>query len=153
MFVATALLSIPINGYVQFQWLYIRLFVYVEAAGPILATGHAKLPVLMAVYDAVLFATIATLCAHDDYGRSLVLSAVAKRLPSSGGCRLTSARLLAAAFLVLFPAYLVPIGVMSTLRVAGFAHPSYDTWPYPEVRVYDPYGDVERSGRPGPFYR
>jgi hypothetical protein len=26
-------------------------------------------------------------------------------------------------------------------------------WPYPTVKVYDPYGHLERAGKPGPFYR
>ena len=41
----------------------------------------------------------------------------------------------------------------SMLRVGGDPKPAYDVWPYPAVKVYDPYGDLERAGKPGPFYR
>lgn len=37
--------------------------------------------------------------------------------------------------------------------VRGHAKPSYDVYPYPSVKVYDPYGDLERAGKPDPFYR
>ena len=39
------------------------------------------------------------------------------------------------------------------MRVSGLAEPAYDKYPYPSVKVYDPYGDLERAGKPGPFYR
>ena len=47
----------------------------------------------------------------------------------------------------------VPIAVFSLLRIGGEPKPAYDVWPYPPVKVYDPYGDLERAGKPGPFYR
>lgn len=47
----------------------------------------------------------------------------------------------------------VPIAVFSLSRVSGAATPSYDKYPYPAVKVYDPYGDLERAAKPGPFYR
>ena len=36
---------------------------------------------------------------------------------------------------------------------ALMAAPAYDNWPYPTVKVYDPYGHLERAGKPGPFYQ
>ncbi len=50
-------------------------------------------------------------------------------------------------------AVLLPIAVFSLLRVGGDPKPAYDQWPYPTVKVYDPYGDLEQAGKPGPFYR
>jgi hypothetical protein len=50
-------------------------------------------------------------------------------------------------------AVLLPIAVFSLLRVGGDPEPAYGKWPYPTVKVYDPYGDLERAGMPGPFYR
>jgi hypothetical protein len=38
--------------------------------------------------------------------------------------------------------------------VAGIAKPAYhDEFRYPAVKVYDPYGDLQRAGKPGPFYQ
>ena len=54
---------------------------------------------------------------------------------------------------VLVTAVAVPIGVFSLLRISGHTAPAYDRYPYPAVKVYDPYGDLERAGKPGPFYR
>ena len=54
---------------------------------------------------------------------------------------------------VLLSAVLLPIAVFSLLRVAGDPKPTYDLWPYPTVKIYDPYGDLQRAGRPGPFYQ
>jgi hypothetical protein len=54
---------------------------------------------------------------------------------------------------VLMSAVLFPIVVFSLLRIAGDAKPAYEVRPYPTVKVYDPYGDLERAGKPGPFYR
>ena len=48
---------------------------------------------------------------------------------------------------------LKPVGVFSLLRISGHTAPAYDRFPYPFVRVYDPYGDLQRAGKPGPFYR
>jgi hypothetical protein len=47
----------------------------------------------------------------------------------------------------------VPIAIFSLLRIGTDPRPAYDTWPYPTVKVYDPYGDLDRAGKPGPFYR
>jgi len=66
--------------------------------------------------------------------------------------RITTTRLLVIATAVLISAVLIPIAVFSLLRVGG-PKPAYDRWPYPNVKVYDPYGDLERAGKPGPFYR
>jgi hypothetical protein len=136
LFLFAAAVSVPINAIIQLQWLYVGLFVYTEAAGPIIHVGHVQLPLFMALYDAFLYATIALLCRHDPNGQSVVLVALARRLPS-GRTRseVTSVRLVLIATALLFVAYLVPIGVMSALRVGGLANPSYDRWPFPTVKI------------------
>ena len=49
---------------------------------------------------------------------------------------------------------LAPLGALSMLRAAGIAKPAYhDEFRYPAVKVYDPYGDLQRAGNPGPFYQ
>ena len=50
-------------------------------------------------------------------------------------------------------AVVLPIAVFSLLRIGGNPKPAYDVWPYPAVKVYDPYGHLEKAGKPGPFYR
>src|SRR5215471_4747073 len=46
----------------QFFWLKVGLFVYTEAAGPVLHIAERQLPLLMVIYDSVLFAVVAVLC-------------------------------------------------------------------------------------------
>jgi Spirocyclase AveC-like len=136
----------------QFMWLKVGLFVYTEAAGPVLHVGGRQLPLYMMIYDSVLFAVVALLCVRDDSGRPAVLAKIAQSLPGLGA-RITTARLTVVATVVLVSAVLLPIAVFSLLRVAGDPRPAYDQWPYPTVKVYDPYGDLERAGKPGPFYQ
>jgi hypothetical protein len=106
----------------------------------------------MVIYDSVLFAIVALLCVRDDNGRPAIVVKLAQRFPGLR-TRVTTARLLVVATAVLMSAVLLPIAVFSLLRVAGEPKPAYDVWPYPAVKVYDPYGDLERAGKPGPFYR
>jgi hypothetical protein len=144
--------GLPLNALMQFIWLKVGLFVYTEAAGPVVHIAGRQLPVLMVIYDSVLFAVVALLCVRDDNGRPAVVAKLAQRLPALGS-RITTARLMVVATAVLMTAVLLPIAVFSMLRVGGDPKPAYDMWPYPTVKVYDPYGDLERADKPGPFYR
>ena len=152
VFVTSFVVGLPLNALVQFLWLKVGLFVYTQAAGPVVHIADRRLPVLMVVYDSVLFAVVALLCVRDDSGRPMVIAALTQRL-SFFSPRLNTARLLVTATAVLMAAVLAPIAVFTLLRVSGDPSPAYDRWPYPEVKVYDPYGDLERAGKPGPFYR
>jgi len=146
--------GLPLNALMQFMWLKVGLFVYTEAAGPVLHVAGRQLPVLMVIYDSVLFAIVALLCVCDDSGRPAMVAKLAHNLPSLGGAdRITTTRLTVIATAVLMSAVLFPIVVFSLLRIAGDAKPAYEVWPYPTVKVYDPFGDLERAGKPGPFYR
>ena len=42
---------------------------------------------------------------------------------------------------------------LAGLRSAGLSEPAFDKFPYPTVKVYDPYGHLEEAGKPGPFYK
>jgi Spirocyclase AveC-like len=152
VFITGFIAGLPLNALVQFMWLKVGLFVYTEAAGPLLHLGGRHLPVYMVIYDSVLFAIVAVLCVRDDNGRPAIVARLAGRLPALGE-RISTSRLLAVATAVLMSAVLLPIAVFSLLRVSGDPKPAYDVWPYPAVNVYDPYGDLERAGKPGPFYR
>jgi Spirocyclase AveC-like len=99
-----------------------------------------------------LFAIVAVLCVRDDSGRPAIVARSVHSLPATGR-RITTTRLLVIATAVLISAVLIPIALFSLLRVGGGPKPAYDRWPYPNVKVYDPYGDLERAGKPGPFYR
>ena len=144
--------GLPLNALMQFMWLKVGLFVYTEAAGPLLHVFGRYLPLYMVIYDSVLFAIVALLCVRDDNGRSAIVAMLADRLPGLGA-RITTTRLLVVATAVLMSAVLLPIAVFSLMRISGDPKPAYDLWPYPTVKVYDPYGDLERAGKPGPFYR
>jgi hypothetical protein len=134
------------------MWLKVGLFVYTEAAGPVLHVGDRHLPLYMVIYDSVLFAIVALLCVRDDNGRPALVVKLTQHLPAFSS-RITTARLLVVATVVLMSAVALPIAVFSLLRVGGEPTPAYNVWPYPAVKVYDPYGDLEQAGKPGPFYR
>ena len=144
--------GLPLNAFMQFMWLKVGLFVYTEAAGPVLHLLSRQLPLYMVIYDSVLFAIVALMCVPDDSGRPAIVARLAHSLPASGR-RVTTTRLLVMATAVLMSAVLLPIAVFSLLRISSDPKPAYDKWPYPTVKVYDPYGDLERAGKPGPFYR
>jgi hypothetical protein len=152
VFITGFIAGLPLNALMQFMWLKVGLFVYTEAAGPVLHLGGRHLPLYMVIYDSVLFAIVAVLCVRDDNGRPAIVARLTGRLPALGE-RISTSRLLAVATAVLMSAVLLPIAVFSLLRVSGDPKPAYDVWPYPAIKVYDPYGDLERAGKPGPFYR
>jgi hypothetical protein len=152
VFITGFVAGLPLNAVMQFMWLKVGLFVYTEAAGPVLHVFGTQLPVYMVIYDSVLFAIVALLCVHDDSGRPAIVARLARSVPVSAQ-RITTTRLLVIATAVLMSAVLIPIAVLSLLRTGGDPKPAYDRWPYPNVKVYDPYGDLERAGKPGPFYR
>jgi hypothetical protein len=141
--------GLPINALMQFLWLKVGLFVYTQAAGPMLHIGERRLPLLMIIYDSVLFALVAVLCVRDDNGRPAVVARLVTRM----GGRTTPGRLLVVATALLMTAVAVPIALFSLLRISDQTSPAYDRYPYPAVKVYDPYGDLAKSGKPGPFYR
>jgi hypothetical protein len=145
VFITGFIAGLPLNALMQFMWLKVGLFVYTEAAGPVLHIAGRQLPVLMVIYDSVLFAVVALLCIRDDNGRPAIVAKLAART--------TTSRLIAVVTAVMMSAVLLPIAVFSLLRISGDPKPAYDVWPYPAVKVYDPYGDLERAGKPGPFYR
>ncbi len=145
VFITGFVASLPLNALMQFMWLKVGLFVYTEAAGPVLHLFGRHLPLYMVIYDSVLFAIVAVLCVRDDTGRPAVVARLAVRP--------TATRMTVIATAVLMTAVLAPIAVFSLLRIGGDPTPAYDVWPYPTFKVYDPYGDLERAGKPGPFYR
>jgi Spirocyclase AveC-like len=156
VFITAFIAGLPLNALMQFLWLKVGLFVYTQAAGPVLHIAGTQLPLLMVIYDSVLFAVVAVLCVRDDNDRPAVVAVLAQRLPVTrgrSGSRITAARLLVTATAVLMSAVLVPIAVFSLLRIGGYNAPAYDRYQYPTVKVYDPYGDLQRAGKPGPFYR
>ena len=67
------------NALMQFMWLKVGLFVYTEAAGPVLHVFGRDLPLYMVIYDSVLFAVVALLCVRDDSGRPAVVAKLAVR--------------------------------------------------------------------------
>lgn len=148
VFLTGFVVGLPMNAVMQYLWLKVDLFVYTQAAGPVLDIAGRQLPLYMVIYDSFLFAVVAVLCVPDDRGRPAVIARIIDRFGASP----TSARLLAVTTAVLMTTVAVPIAVFGLLRVGGLAEPSYDVYPYPAVKVYDPYGDLERAGKQGPFY-
>jgi len=154
VFLTGFILGLPLNALMQYLWLKARMFFYTEGAGPVLHIAHTHLPVVMVIYDSLIFAMVAVLCVTDENGRPALVAKVAQRLPAPPDRpRLTVFRQVVVATALLLTVVLTPLGILGTLRAGGFAKPIYDEFPYPAVKVYDPYGDLERAGKPGPFYR
>ncbi len=149
------MLAIPLNAVVQFLWLRFGIFVYTEAVGPVLRIGHTYLPVIMVIYDCFIFAMVAVLCVRDDDGELLLVKRIVladcRRAPA--GPRRRSTDQILAALAVGVVSFALPLAVLAGLRSAGLSQPAYDKFPYPTVKVYDPYGHLEEAGKPGPFYK
>lgn len=146
--------AIPLNAVVQFLWLKFGIFVYSEAVGPVLRIGNTYLPVIMVIYDCFIFAMVAVLCVRDETGELVLVTRLAHRLPSRPGRpTVTVNRQILAAIGVGVVSFAVPLAVLAALRVAGLSQPAYEKFPYPAMKVYDPYGHLEHAGKPGSYYR
>ena len=148
------LVSLPIDVGLLMGWLRAGILIFTQGAGPSLHWGPVELPVGMVLYDSMPFLIVPLLCHRDGHGNPVVLSRLARLVPSLSGIRRdTSARRLVAATALMIGAGLVPFTIYATLRVTGHLHPSYDQLPSNEPKTYDPYGDLEDSGKEGPFYK
>jgi hypothetical protein len=143
--------DIPIELFMQRTHMYL----YSQAIGPRLHWGHAQLPVVWTLLTWPPIAVIAVMLHRDDTGRSLVLSKVAKHLPGAtrGASAVSPGRQVIAGITLLSALWGLMILSFGTLRVAHLTRPSYNTWMWPETKVYDPQGILQKAGKPGPFYK
>ncbi|MGV0790731.1 hypothetical protein [Mycolicibacterium sp. XJ1819] len=154
VFIGATIIAIPLNGLIQFSWMRAGIFFYTEAVGPVLQIGHIHFPLIMAVYDSVIFAMVAVMCVRDESGELVLINRIARWLPSRRGRpKVTLTRQLLVSMTVGLVSFAVPLAVLAGLREAGLSRPSFDKNPYPEMNLYDPYGHLEDAGKPGPFYR
>lgn len=154
VFIGATVIAIPINGLIQFTWMRAGIFFYTEAVGPVLQIGHIYFPLIMAVYDSVIFGMVAVMCIRDEDGELVLINHIARRLPSRRGRpRITLTRQLLISTAVGLVSFALPLAVLAGLREAGLSRPAFDKNPYPTVNLYDPYGHLEEAGKPGPFYR
>lgn len=154
VFVGATIVAIPINGLIQFAWMRAGIFFYTEAVGPVLQLGHIHFPLIMAVYDSIIFGMVAVMCVRDDDGDLVLINRIARRLPArTGRAKVTLTRQLLISATVGLASFAVPLVILAGLREAGLSRPAYDQNPYPNVNVYDPYGHLEEAGKPGPFFR
>ncbi|OBF92150.1 hypothetical protein A5791_14260 [Mycobacterium sp. 852002-51163_SCH5372311] len=154
VFLGAFVIAIPLNGIVQFAWMKFGIFYYTEAVGPTLRIGHIHLPLIMAVYDSFIFAMVAVMCVRDDDGELVMINRIGRRLPAGPGrSTVTLTRQLLVSASVGLVSFGIPLAVLSGLRAAGLSEPAYEQNPYPTVKVYDPYGHLEKAGKPGPFSR
>ncbi|BBX03767.1 spirocyclase AveC family protein [Mycolicibacterium moriokaense] len=154
VFIGATIIAIPINGLIQFTWMRAGIFFYTESVGPVLQIGHIHFPLIMAVYDSLIFAMVAVMCVRDDTGELVLINRIARWLPArQGRPKVTLTRQLLISVTVGLLSFAAPLGVLAALREAGLSRPAYDQNPYPNVKVYDPYGHLEEAGKPGPFYK
>ena len=154
VFIGATIVAIPINGLIQFAWMRAGIFFYTEAVGPVLQIGHVYFPMIMAVYDAVIFGMVAVMCVRDENCELLLINRIARWLPARRGRdAVTLTRQLLISVTVGLVSFALPLAVLAGLREAGLSKPAYDQNPYPIVKVYDPYGHLEDAGKPGPFFK
>lgn len=154
VFLGAFVLALPLNGVVQFTWMRFGIFYYTEAVGPTVQIGHIHFPLIMAVYDSFIFAMVAVMCVRDEEGQLVLINRIARRLPARPGRdKLTLTRQLLVSVSVGLVSFAVPLAILAGLRTAGLSKPAYEQNPYPNIKVYDPYGHLEKSGKPGPFYK
>ena len=154
VFIGAGLVAIPINGLIQFTWMRAGIFFYTEAVGPVLQIGHVHFPLIMAIYDSFIFAMVAVMCVRDENGELVLVNRIARWLPARPGrAKVTLTRQLLISVTVGLVSFAVPLAVLAGLREAGLSRPAYDQNPYPNVKVYDPYGHLEDAGKPGPFFK
>ncbi|OBK71267.1 hypothetical protein A5651_19325 [Mycobacterium sp. 1274761.0] len=154
VFVGATIIAVPINGVIQFTWMRAGIFFYTEAVGPVIQIGHIHFPLIMAVYDSVIFGMVAVMCVRDGNGDLVLINRIAQWLPSrQGRPKITLTRQLLISVTVGLVSFALPLVVLAGLRAAGLSRPAFDKNPYPTVNLYDPYGHLEEAGKPGPFYR
>ena len=135
----------------QYEWIKARSLVYTQFFGPIMHFGPIQLPFLVLLYDPFVYATIAVLLYPDATGKSVLLSHLSKKLPGRKRSD-TAGRQTVIAGLLVVSSLILPISVFAVIRVAGLAEkPAYGKYPYPGLKVYDPYCVLARAGKPGPF--
>ncbi|OMC44926.1 spirocyclase AveC family protein [Mycobacterium sp. IS-1264] len=154
VFLGTFVIAIPINGVVQFAWMRFGIFYYTEAVGPTLQIGHIHFPLIMAVYDSLIFGMVAVMCVRGEGGELVLINRIARWLPARRDrSRVTLTRQLLVSVAIGLVSFATPLAVLSGLRAAGLSEPAYEQNPYPNIKVYDPYGHLRESGKPGPFYK
>jgi hypothetical protein len=154
VFIGATIVAIPINGMIQFAWMRFGIFFYTEAVGPVLRIGHVYFPLIMAVYDSIIFGMVAVMCVREEGGELVLINRIARWLPAfRDGSRITLTRQLLVSVAIGLVSFATPLAVLSGLRAAGLSEPAYDQNPYPNIKVYDPYGHLRESGKPGPFYK
>jgi hypothetical protein len=120
----------------------------------VLQIGHVHFPLIMAIYDSFIFAMVAVMCVRDETGELVLIDRIARWLPARPGrAKVTLTRQLVTSVMVGLVSFAVPLAVLAGLREAGLSRPAYDQNPYPNVKVYDPYGHLEDAGKPGPFFK
>ncbi len=154
VFLGATIIAVPINGIIQFTWMRAGIFFYSEAVGPVVQIGHIHFPLIMAVYDSVIFGMVAVMCVRDGDGDLVLINRIAARLPSRRGRpKITLTRQLLISVTVGLVSFALPLAVLAGLREAGLSRPAFDKNPYPTVNLYDPYGHLDEAGKPGPFHR
>lgn len=154
VFIGAFLIAIPINGLIQTTWMRAGIFFYTEAVGPVIQLGHIYFPLIMAIYDSFIFAMVAVMCVRTDDDELILITRIARWLPAGRGRpRMTLTRQLLISLAVGLVSFGLPLAVLAGLRTVGASRPAYDRNPYPNVKVYDPYGHLQEAGKPGPFFR
>jgi hypothetical protein len=138
-----------------------NMYFYAQRFGPELHWGgnHAGLPIIWSLLTIISIATITPLLHRDDAGGSIMttlagkLPRISRRRATRQGSGESAGRQIVAGAIVLWGMYAVLLVVWGAFRITGMADTTVKDWQYGEIKTYDPYGDLEDSGVPGPYYR
>jgi len=153
MFLFVFICDVPIDTGLQLFMMRVGMFMYTQGVGPNIEwINGVTFPIVWGFYDWFLIACIAVLLVRDDRGESMVLSKLARTTGDRSGSA-TVWRQAAVGAVLMIVLTGVPLAFYAALRVGGLTHPVFQNFPYPEAGMYDPYGVLDKAGKPGPFYK
>ena len=131
------------------------MYFYAESWGPRINWGPVHWPIVWGFFTWLPIACTTLMLLPDDTGRSRVLATMSRRVAArrGSGRRVSAWREVWLGFLVLAAAYTLCLGIYGALRVTGADKPTGQPWPYPQMKVYDPYHHWQQAGLPGPYYQ
>ena len=133
-----------------------RMYTYSEQWGPVIHFANVRYPIVWGPFVWLSIALTTLILLPDDRGRSRVMSGVSAVIARKRGlpARPSVGRELLVGVVILGLGYALCMGIYGTLRVTGASQPTKGAaWPYPQVKLYDPYGHQRAVGNPGPYFR
>jgi len=148
----TCVIGFVFDALLEIQLVHMGMYIYSQVIpwGSVFTGTTFQFPLIWESFS-VTFVMVpaAILCYRDDTGKSVAekLAAKAKIFPS---------RPVLGTFLVMFAiinvSYFAYGAWFAVIKATKAATSVACPWPYPEAKVYDPRGEYEKAGQPGPYF-